>query len=36
EAVDDLTEFCTSNVDQQALIIRELFTNVLEAKSRAR
>ncbi|CAF0971392.1 unnamed protein product [Adineta ricciae] len=36
EAIEDLTDFCTSNTDQQAIIIRELFTNVLEAKPRAR
>ncbi|CAM4941289.1 unnamed protein product [Rotaria socialis] len=36
EALDDVMEFCTTNVDQQALIVRELFTNVLEAKPRAR
>ncbi|CAF1271490.1 unnamed protein product [Rotaria sp. Silwood1] len=36
EAIEDVKEFCTTNIDQQALIIRELFTNVLEAKPRAR
>ncbi|CAF4758955.1 unnamed protein product, partial [Rotaria magnacalcarata] len=36
EALDDVMEFCTTNVDQQALIVRELFTSVLEAKPRAR
>ncbi|CAF1205745.1 unnamed protein product [Rotaria sordida] len=36
EAIEDLRDFCISNINQQALIIRELFTNVLEAKPRAR
>ena len=36
EAIEDLTDFCTSNTNQQAIIVRELFTNVLEAKPRAR
>ncbi len=34
--MDDLSSFCTKNIDQQAIIVRELFTNVLEAKPRAR
>ena len=36
EALEDLIAFRTSNPDQQATIVRELFTNVLEAKPRAR
>ncbi|CAF3707843.1 unnamed protein product [Adineta steineri] len=36
EAVEDLSDFCTSNTNQQAIIVRELFTNVLEGKPRAR
>ncbi|CAF0867973.1 unnamed protein product [Adineta ricciae] len=36
EALEDLNAFCTASQDQQALIVRELFVNVLEAKSRAR
>ncbi|CAF2066461.1 unnamed protein product [Rotaria magnacalcarata] len=36
EALEDLAAFCTRSLDQQAIIVRELFTNVLEAKSRAR
>lgn len=36
EAIEDLTSFCTPNVNQQAIIVRELFTKVLEAKPRAR
>ncbi len=34
--MEDLAAFRTPSLDQQALIVRELFTNVLEAKSRAR
>jgi hypothetical protein len=34
--LEDLAAFRTPSLDQQALIVRELFTNVLEAKSRAR
>ncbi|CAF1136629.1 unnamed protein product [Adineta steineri] len=36
EAVEDLSDFCTPNTNQQAIIIRELFTNVLEGKPHAR
>ncbi|CAF4530695.1 unnamed protein product, partial [Rotaria socialis] len=36
EALEDLAAFCTRSLDQQAIIVRELFTSVLEAKSRAR
>ncbi|CAF1064198.1 unnamed protein product [Adineta steineri] len=36
KAVEDLSDFCTSNTNQQAIIVRELFTNVLEGKPRAR
>jgi translation initiation factor 4G len=36
EALEDLAAFRTPSIDQQALIVRELFTNVLEAKPRAR
>ncbi len=36
EAIEDLTSFCTENLAQQAVVVRELFTNVLEAKPRAR
>lgn len=36
EALEDLIAFRTSNIDQQATIVRELFINVLEAKPRAR
>jgi translation initiation factor 4G len=36
EAVEDLVDFCPPNTDHQAIIVQELFTNVLEAKSRAR
>lgn len=36
EALEDVINFCTANTDQQALIVRELFINVLEAKPRAR
>ncbi|CAF3130422.1 unnamed protein product [Rotaria sp. Silwood2] len=36
EAQEDLSSFRTSSYDQQTIIIRELFTNVLEAKPRAR
>lgn len=36
EALEDLVAFRTPSSDQQALIVRELFTNVLEAKPRAR
>ncbi|CAF0968729.1 unnamed protein product, partial [Rotaria sordida] len=36
EALEDLATFRTSSFDQQAIIVRELFTNVLEAKPRAR
>ncbi|CAF0862239.1 unnamed protein product [Rotaria sp. Silwood1] len=36
EALEDLASFRTSSFDQQAIIVRELFTNVLEAKPRAR
>ena len=34
--MEDLNAFCTASQDQQALIVRELFVNVLEAKARAR
>ena len=34
--MEDLSAFCTSSFDQQAIIVRELFTNALEAKPRAR
>ena len=34
--MEDLAAFRTPSDDQQALIVRELFTNVLEAKPRAR
>ncbi|CAF4238030.1 unnamed protein product, partial [Adineta steineri] len=36
EAVEDLSDFCTPNTNQQAIIIRELFTKVLEGKPHAR
>ncbi|CAF1002808.1 unnamed protein product [Adineta steineri] len=36
EAVEDLSDFCTSNTNQQAIIVRELFTKVLEGKPHAR
>lgn len=36
EALEDLAAFRTPSVDQQALIVQELFRNVLEAKARAR
>ncbi|CAF4270107.1 unnamed protein product [Rotaria sp. Silwood2] len=36
EALEDVATFRTSSADQQAIIVRELFTNVLEAKPRAR
>lgn len=36
EAIDDLTSFCTPNVNEQAIVVRELFIKVLEAKPRAR
>ena len=36
EAIEDLTDFITTNVDHQALIVQELFVNVFEAKPRAR
>jgi hypothetical protein len=34
--LEDLAAFRTPSPDQQALIVRELFTNVLEAKPRSR
>jgi hypothetical protein len=34
--LEDLAAFRTPSIDQQGIIIRELFTNVLEAKPRAR
>jgi hypothetical protein len=34
--LEDLAAFRTPSIDQQALIVQELFTNVLEAKPRAR
>lgn len=36
EALEDLADFCTSNDEHQSIIVRELFSNVLEAKPRAR
>ncbi|UJR37779.1 hypothetical protein I4U23_030471 [Adineta vaga] len=36
DAIEDLSDFCTSKTNEQAIIIRELLTNVLEAKPRAR
>ncbi|CAF4586210.1 unnamed protein product [Rotaria socialis] len=36
EALEDLATFCTRSFDQQAIIVRELFTNAFEAKPRAR
>ncbi|CAF3794594.1 unnamed protein product [Rotaria sp. Silwood1] len=36
EALKDLADFCTSNIEQQAMIVRELFINVLKAKPHAR
>ncbi|CAF4306495.1 unnamed protein product, partial [Rotaria magnacalcarata] len=36
EALEDLAAFSTRSFDQQAIIVREVFTNVLEAKPRAR
>ncbi len=36
EALEDLSSFCTENIDQQGIVVRELFTNVLEGKPRAR
>ena len=34
--MEDLSAFRTPIYDQQAIIVRELFTNVFEAKPRAR
>jgi len=34
--MEDLTSFCAPVTNQQAIVVRELFTNVLEAKPRAR
>ncbi len=31
-----MSSICASNINQQAISVRELFTNVLEAKPRAR
>ncbi|CAF1568012.1 unnamed protein product, partial [Rotaria magnacalcarata] len=36
EALEDLVAFSTRSFDQQAIIVREVFTNVLDAKPRAR
>ncbi|CAF3896743.1 unnamed protein product [Rotaria sordida] len=36
DAIDDFIDFCTSNVKEQALIVQELMTNVLESKALAR
>ncbi|CAF3682682.1 unnamed protein product [Adineta steineri] len=36
EALEDLSLFRTPSLDQQAIIVRELFSNVFEAKPRAR
>jgi hypothetical protein len=36
DALEDLAAFSTPNIEQQRVIVRELFINVLEAKPRAR